>query len=82
MTEGALYQTFKGRIGPAKPAPLSPFYGHWQHTPKAHHVLPEGLFPCFKPSCKFEYIHPIPSQAALKLTIPALCFISLTMSQL
>lgn len=65
MTGGTLYQIFKARIGAAKPAPLAPFYGHWQHIPKVHHVLPEGLFPCFKPSCKFEYIHPIPSQAAL-----------------
>lgn len=82
VTDGTLHQTFKARIGSAKPAPLAPSYGHWLHIPKVRHILPEGLYSCFKPSCKFEYIHPIPSQAGLKLTIPVLCFISLTMSPL
>lgn len=69
--DGILHQTFKARIGPAKQAPLASFHGHWQQIDiEARHVLPEALYSCFNSRCKAEYIHPTPSHATLKLTVP------------
>lgn len=59
------------RIGPAKQAPLASFHGYWQQIDiEACHVLPEALHSCLNSRCKAEYIHPIPSHATLKLTVP------------